>query len=60
VNAQLAFAVIPLTAAEILATHLELVLDALDDAAAWREQLEDEPSADAYRNLAADLERCTP
>lgn len=55
--AQLAFAVIPLTAAEILAERLELVLDALEDAAAWREDMEDETSAEAYRELAAELER---
>jgi hypothetical protein len=41
---------------EILSRNLYLVMHALDDAAAWREQLEDEGSAEAYQALAAELE----
>jgi hypothetical protein len=44
-------------ALSVVAGRLELVKYALDDAAAWREHLEDEASAEAYRELAADIER---
>jgi len=54
---QLAFVIIPLAPAEILAGQLDLVGWALDDAAAWREQLDDDEAAEAYRELAAELER---
>lgn len=56
-STQLAFVMVPLTAAELCAERLELVIDALQDAAAWRrEYMEDEASADVYEQFAAELE----
>jgi hypothetical protein len=54
---QASLLVIPEGALGVLAEHLELVKYALDDAAAWREHLEDTEAADAYRELAAEIER---
>lgn len=56
-STQLAFVMVPLTAAEMCAERLELVINALEDAAAWRrEYMEDEASADLYEAFAAELE----
>lgn len=41
---------------EILARNLDLILHALADAQAWREDLGDEESGEAYAQLAAELE----
>jgi hypothetical protein len=54
---QLALLVADDGALSVIAGRLELVKFALDDAAAWREHLEDEAAADAYRELAAEIER---
>jgi hypothetical protein len=53
---QLAFAVLPPGAAELIAGRLELFRSALEDAAAWREQIGDEETAEAYQELADELE----
>jgi hypothetical protein len=54
---QLAFLVADTDVLSVVAARLDLVKDALDDAAAWREHLEDGESADAYQELAAAIER---
>jgi hypothetical protein len=41
---------------EILARSLELVLHALNDAISYRQQMDDEDSAEAYAALLAELE----
>ena len=41
---------------EILARHQELILHALADAQAYREDLGDDDSAEAYAALVAELE----
>ena len=54
---QLAFLVAADGPAAVIAANLELIKDALEDAAAWREHLEDERTAEAYEELAAEIER---
>ena len=53
---QLAFAVLPPGAAELIASRLDLFTSALEDAAAWRESTGDDETAEAYQELAAALE----
>jgi len=53
---QLAFAVLPPGAAELIASKLELFTSALEDAAAWRESTGDDETAVAYQELSAALE----
>lgn len=52
---QLAFT-IPSPVTELIEAELHLIEFALDDAAAWREHLDDTEAADAYRDLAARIE----
>lgn len=55
-SGQLAFIVIPETAAQVLAARLDLVRHALEDATSWRGDMGDEASAAAYQDLVDELD----
>jgi hypothetical protein len=54
---QTALLVVPGDLPGVMCAHRDLIKDALDDAAAWREQLEDADTVEAYQELAAEIER---
>ena len=54
-NGQLVLAAIP----QALADRMDLLQAAFEDAAAWREEMGDEETAEAYQQLAAQMEAVT-
>jgi hypothetical protein len=55
-SAQLAFLVVPTSAAEVIEAHLDLIRDALEDATCWRADLEDDETAEAYQAVIAAID----